>query len=210
VPRRHDVSQVVLTGVLQTSGLWSLEVLADVTWYQTRGVPVLVDGNWSEEPRGQAFFRELLHICSVAFLNAREVYALTGEVDLIRAGAYLVAKASHLTVIVKRGAQCACLIDAHGIHQRPAYAVAEVHDTNGPGDVFLAGFLTAQRLGLEVGEMLNVANRLPALASAAPSYTERLQRFHEALGLGQSSCNNNMGLGVRYFKPAMSPHVILT
>lgn len=83
--------------------------------------------------------------------NEIEVERLTGEKDVFRS-ANLFLEHGVSCVIIKRGAQ-GCLIKTHNQEiVIPAYAKANVLDTTGAGDSFVAGFVWGLKNGMSLEE----------------------------------------------------------
>lgn len=97
------------------------------------------------------------------FANSDEAMALTGSPDPRMQLARLTT--DHRLVVVKRGALGACaMAQDEPMVEAPAPA-AEVVDTTGAGDAFLAGFLLAWRSGRTLADCLAAGTALGAEAT---------------------------------------------
>jgi len=113
-----------------------LDVLASV-----RGNPLSVADTrdfWiAEEP---ALLAELLHRVDGLVLNEHEARLLTGEHNLVRAGAGILKRGPEF-VVVKKGEHGALLFCGEGTFAVPACPLEEVRDPTGAGDAFAGGLM---------------------------------------------------------------------
>ncbi len=113
-----------------------LDVLASV-----KGKPFAVADTrdfWiTEEPK---LLAELLRRVDGLVLNEHEARLLTGEHNLVRAGADIQARGPGF-VVVKKGEHGALLFCSEGIFALPAYPLTEVRDPTGAGDSFAGGLM---------------------------------------------------------------------
>lgn len=174
LPRLETVDHLTLSGVLQAPGLWSHETLADVLWYRGRGATIFVDGNSTSNPFGHEFLRKLLPLTSVLFVNETETCVLSGKPEGV-SGAYELAR-DHpgLAVVLKLGPRGALMITGKRVLEAPGVFIPNVEDDNGAGDIFLAAFTRARRLGQPAEECLVIANELAAAAVATRGYSNRI------------------------------------
>ncbi|WP_243232447.1 PfkB family carbohydrate kinase [Microbacterium sp. CIAB417] len=114
------------------------------------GVPIWVDVH---DYDGEAeFHRPFLAVADAVFCNADRLADPVGFLrSRIDAGASL--------AVCTLGADGAVAVDAEGVEHRVAAVVADVLDTNGAGDAFLAGVLDARLSGLDVPRALEAGAR---------------------------------------------------
>jgi len=87
------------------------------------------------------------------------------------------------TVVVKLGSHGCYVRSADEGFRLPACPVAQVVDTTGAGDAFLAGFLTGLSKRLPVRECAELANAVGAMAVRAVGSTAGVTSFSDALDL---------------------------
>lgn len=177
LPRHERITHLIVSGVLQASGMWSIEMLDDISWYRQRGVPIFVDGNWSEDKRGQNFFRAVASQITALFLNHQEAMMMTGHGDPIHAGQSLLNEFPKGIIVIKLGARGAVAVCKDGIYQKDGFHIERVIDSNGAGDVFLAAFTCAWGAGKSIDLALSAANEAAALAISSSSYSARLENL---------------------------------
>jgi len=112
----------------------------------TTGVPVWTDVH--DHDGRDDFHRPFLDAAAYVFMNADK---LPSPLDFLRTTVGNGASVAVCTL----GAEGAVAVDAHGeVHRVAAVPVADVVDTNGAGDAFMAGFLHATLDGAGVGDAL--------------------------------------------------------
>ncbi|GAB3788737.1 carbohydrate kinase family protein [Nocardioides ungokensis] len=112
----------------------------------TTGVPVWTDVH--DHDGRDDFHRPFLDAADYVFMNADK---LAAPLDFLRTTVGNGASVAVCTL----GAEGAVAVDAHGmVHRVSAVPVADVVDTNGAGDAFMAGFLHATLDGAGVGDAL--------------------------------------------------------
>ena len=126
-----------------------------------RGWPVVVDAASAAPLAADPDFLARLGRDVLVLANTDEALVLT-ELDDAAAAAQSLALRTGCAV-VKRGASGAVWSDGSGVRSVPAVP-ADVVDTTGAGDAFAAGFLAAWTAGRPVGEALQKAVELGALA----------------------------------------------
>lgn len=133
---------------------------------QKHGVPIVVDAASSGfiADAGVNKFLKWTAGADLLVANQDETALLSGRYD--PEDQMMVLLGHYQSIIVKRGAK-GSLFRRRG--ERPVYAQgvkAEVVDTTGAGDAFLAGFIAAWRQGGEIIDCLAAGNRLGAVAIA--------------------------------------------
>ncbi|GAA2600801.1 sugar kinase [Winogradskya consettensis] len=131
------------------------------------GVTTSLDTNWDPAERWDSIEDILAHT-DVFLPNANELRAVTGEQDVDRAAAKLVARGT--TVVMKNGAAGARAWGPDGESSAPGRTV-EVADTTGAGDSFNAGFLAGRLAGLPVAEAIRWAAAAGSLSTRAAGGT---------------------------------------
>ena len=110
------------------------------------GVPIWADVH--DYDGTSSFHQPFLDVASFVFMNGDR---LSSPVDFLRSCAANGAEVAVCTL----GPDGAVAVDASGgLHSVPAVPVAEVVDTNGAGDGFMAGFLAAHLDGADVDAAL--------------------------------------------------------
>jgi acarbose 7IV-phosphotransferase len=105
------------------------------------------------------FHRPWLDCADYVFMNAD---GLSRPLDFMHA---TVGQGPARLVVCTLGARGAVAVDAdHGVHEVPALPVEEVVDTNGAGDAFMAGFLSATLDGAGTEAALRAGARNAATA----------------------------------------------
>jgi sugar/nucleoside kinase (ribokinase family) len=95
-------------------------------------------------------------------LNEREVRGLTGRPDVPGAAGHLAALGT--TVVVTRGKAGAMAIEPDGQTVDVAAPAADVPDTTGAGDLFVAAYVWADLAGRPLAERLHLATRYASLS----------------------------------------------
>jgi ribokinase len=131
------------------------------------GVGTSLDTNWDPAERWESIDEILAHT-DVFLPNANELRAVTGQPDLDRAAARLVAAGT--TVVMKNGAAGARAWGPEGEWAAPGRPVGVV-DTTGAGDSFNAGFLAARLSGRPVAEAIGWAAAAGSLSTRAAGGT---------------------------------------
>jgi cytidine kinase len=91
----------------------------------------------SEEPK---LLEQLLKHLDGMVLNEHEARLMTGESNLVRAGAAILKRGPGF-VVIKKGEHGALLFSPEGTFAIPACALAEVRDPTGAGDAFAGGLM---------------------------------------------------------------------
>ncbi|MCL2085237.1 MAG: carbohydrate kinase [Oscillospiraceae bacterium] len=94
---------------------------------------------WPGETRAAERIRSALPLCDIVKISEEEAVLLTGAANLNDAG-QAVLDAGPLCVLITRGAEGASVYLPSGCARTPAMP-AQVVDTTGAGDAFMAGFL---------------------------------------------------------------------
>lgn len=94
--------------------------------------------HWIESKHGPLF--RVLERVDVFFGNDEEVRMMAGEINLIRAGKWLLDKGPSL-IVIKKGEHGALLVGKDFLFSAPAYPSEKVIDPTGAGDSFAGGFL---------------------------------------------------------------------
>jgi sugar/nucleoside kinase (ribokinase family) len=131
------------------------------------GVGTSLDTNFDPTEKWESI-ADILRHTDVFLPNATELRAVTGEQDIDKAAAKLVAAGT--TVVMKNGAAGARAWWPGDESSAPGLAV-EVVDTTGAGDSFNAGFLAARLTGLSVGEAIRWAAVAGSLSTRAAGGT---------------------------------------
>ncbi len=127
--------------------------------------------------------RELLGRVHGLILNDAEARMLTGEQNLVQAGASLLAMGPKV-VVIKKGEHGAFLFEASFRFALPAYPTAAVVDPTGAGDSFAGGFLGSLA---DLGEM-TPANLRRAMAYGTVAASCTVEKFStEALSRAERS-----------------------
>jgi cytidine kinase len=121
---------------------------------------------WIETTRPELM--ELLPRINMFLINDSEAQILSGELNLIRAGAAIL-KMGPSMVVIKKGEHGSLLFHPHGLFAFPAYPVEDLHDTTGAGDSYL-GALIGQ-LAAENRTDLRALKHAIAYATATASLT---------------------------------------
>ena len=82
----------------------------------------------------------VLAVSTIFLINHEEAKQLTGESDISRAGKKLLAAGPKI-VVIKRGAEGACLLYNNNEFFIPVFPVQKVLDPTGAGDSFAGGFM---------------------------------------------------------------------
>jgi sugar/nucleoside kinase (ribokinase family) len=131
--------------------------VAEVT--ASYGVPIWTDVH--DYDGRSAFHQPFLDVASYVFMNADK---MADPLPFLRATVAAGARAAVCTL----GADGAVAVGSDGaVHRVPAAPVAEVVDTNGAGDAFMAGFLDSTLSGGSIDEALGAgaAQAVTALGS---------------------------------------------
>jgi sugar/nucleoside kinase (ribokinase family) len=112
--------------------------------------------------RARALFAPVVARAEVVFPSAGELEVLTGEVDVDRGAAALLAQGPRL-VVLKRGAAGCTVYSAAGRQDVAGFPTVEV-DPTGAGDAFAAGFVVATLRGLSPADAAQYANAVGSLA----------------------------------------------
>ena len=83
---------------------------------------------------------KVLAVSTIFLINHEEAEQFTGESDIIRAGRKLLAAGPKI-VVIKRGAEGACLVYENNEFFIPVFPVQKVLDPTGAGDSFAGGFM---------------------------------------------------------------------
>lgn len=125
-----------------------------------KGIPVVLDAE-----RVQPGLEELLAAADYPALPAALVAAL-GEGNEETGRAQIMAKGP-AALVVTRGADGADVYTAAGEFHQPAFAVPQVFDTTGAGDVFHGAYGYCLALGMELAEAVAHASATAALSTIA-------------------------------------------
>jgi fructokinase len=112
--------------------------------------------------RARALLAPVVARAEVVFPSAGELEVLTGEADVDRGVAALLAQGPRL-VVIKRGAAGCTVYSAAGRQDIPGFPAEEV-DPTGAGDAFAAGFVVATLRGLPPAAAARYANAVGSLA----------------------------------------------
>ena len=134
---------------------------------RAQGVGTSLDTNWDPTEKWESITDILAHT-DVFLPNANELRAVTGEQEVGKAAAKLVAAGT--TVVMKNGAAGARAWWPGDETSAPGLAV-EVVDTTGAGDSFNAGFLAGRLGGLSIGEAIRWAAVAGSLSTRAAGGT---------------------------------------
>lgn len=170
----HICGHALLTGRQRASALALSEAA------RARGVPVSLDlcAPLVRELREDT--RSRIPRLSVLFANEIELrllYPGRSEPDALDSLAALTARAG-LTIAFKRGARGSVIIHAGGRLDAPPFPIDAI-DTNGCGDAFVAGFLSASLRGDSIEERARLANALGALAATRRGAADSLPTREE-------------------------------
>jgi hypothetical protein len=150
-------------GVLLLCGTFITDALAtdygDIfDWADSFGIAIALDTGWPPQgwtapTRTQTL--AWLARSQIALLNEVEATSLTQTTD-VKAAAMALRQSMprNALVVIKRGAAGALGIDATGQFHHVAAQPVQVLDTIGAGDIFNAGFLAADALGLPLPDCL--------------------------------------------------------
>jgi sugar/nucleoside kinase (ribokinase family) len=136
---------------------------------KSAGLTTSLDVNDDPADRWNSGLREVLRHVDVFFLNERELGRVTG-VQTVKEGADLLSDFGCL-LVVKRGAQGACLFHGGKEVSRPGVAAAVV-DPVGAGDSFDAGFVHQYVRGAPLEVCLDYANLAGSFSTTRPGGTE--------------------------------------
>jgi sugar/nucleoside kinase (ribokinase family) len=118
-----------------------------------------LDTGW--DPDGRWDVAEALQWVDIFLPNEEEVSAITGEKNVLRAAAKLLAKGPSI-VVVKRGSLGCTVVTREQNIDVPAFKVAPI-DTTGAGDAFNAGFIHSYLRGKPLQECAKYGNATGAL-----------------------------------------------
>jgi len=168
-------------GVLLLCGSFVTDALAAgygeiLDWAESFGIAVALDTGWP--PQGWTDMTRTrtsawLARSQIALLNEVEATGLTATDDVKAAAAALrLMMPQGSRVIIKRGAEGALALDASGQFHHVAALPVKVIDTIGAGDIFNAGFLAADALGLSLPDCLRqgVATAARAISTNPRQY----------------------------------------
>jgi len=120
------------------------------------GVTVSLDTNWDPSGTWTDVMALLPHV-DVFLPNAEEARALTGQSNIMAAGAALAKKAK--LVVIKRGPDGAAAFSGSDTWQVRGSAVRGIKDTVGAGDSFDVGFLRGWLLQKDMDTCLALGDR---------------------------------------------------
>jgi sugar/nucleoside kinase (ribokinase family) len=129
------------------------------------GLTTSVDVCWDREDRWMELLRPCLPHLDLLMPSEEEAFRLTHRNDPTEMAAELHAAGAR-TVVIKLGERGCLYSGPEGVHPAPAFR-AEVRDTTGAGDCFVAGFLFARMRGWELRRALRFANACGARSVAA-------------------------------------------
>ena len=112
--------------------------------------------------RARELLKPVVARAAVVFPSAGELEVLTGEADVERGVAALLAQGPRL-VVIKRGAAGCAVYSSGGRQDVPGFPAEEV-DPTGAGDAFAAGFVVATLRGLPPYAAARYANAVGSLA----------------------------------------------
>jgi 2-dehydro-3-deoxygluconokinase len=145
------------------------------------GMQVSVDLNHrlalADDTAFAAAVRPLAAAADVVFATAAEAATLTGQTDVTRMAAELLASGPS-EVIIKLGTEGSLLVTADGAVRQPAFP-ASVVDPVGAGDAFAAGFLAGRLHGADLVGCLRQAAQVAAVAVATEGDWEGLPNAME-------------------------------
>jgi 2-dehydro-3-deoxygluconokinase len=151
------------------------------------GMQVSVDLNHrlalADDTAFAAAVRPLAAAADVVFATAAEAATLTGQADVARMAAELLASGPS-AVIIKLGTEGSLLVTADGAVRQPALP-ASVVDPVGAGDAFAAGFLAGRLHGADPVGCLRQAAQVAAVAVATEGDWEGLPSTQELPALEQ-------------------------
>lgn len=186
-----DLDRLLSAGVLHLTGITPAlsESCYDLTLRlmdeaNERGIPVSFDANvrfglfGARDPKEALM--PLIEHADLLFLSAEEAGLLLGgeePEDVQRA-----ARDLRPETVVVHGDGGAFAVKGEDLFERSAYPVEAV-DTVGAGDAFVAGFLSGELRGWDVGGSLELANACGACAVTVPGDAESMPFEDEVLAL---------------------------
>lgn len=155
-----DRDYITSARMLHLDGTHIDAALAAAGWMRAAGKPVMLDGSATRGPVSPQM-RQLVERCDVLICGNGFGPAVTGEMDLWRAGEKLLRLGPRI-VVQTEGREGSYTSTTEESFHTPAYEV-EVVDTTGAGDVFHGAFLVAMLRGWSVREAVQFSSAVAAI-----------------------------------------------
>jgi sulfofructose kinase len=155
-----DREYITRAEMLHLDGYHAEAALAAAGWMRAAGKPVMLDGSATRGPVSTEM-RALVQTCDILICGTGFGPALTGESDLWRAGAEMLALGPRIVVQTEGADGCYTVTPEERFHT-PAFTV-DVVDTTGAGDVFHGAFAAARLRGWDTRRAVLFSSAVSAL-----------------------------------------------